>query len=55
MKVRPPLSKVKSSGSKGEAFDRFPLGEVRGEAGDFVFDEFADPGVGDHFLIRSKA
>src|SRR6201999_3039915 len=41
-------------GEKSEAFDGFPLGEMGGEAGDFVFDQFADEGMSDHLLIRSE-
>jgi len=38
-------------GQQGEALDGFPLREVSGEAGYFVFDEFVNPRVGDHLFV----
>ena len=39
VKVRPPLSKVKSSGEQGEALDGFILGEVVVRRVDFLLDQ----------------
>src|SRR5580698_6369550 len=42
-------------GEKSETLDGLPLGEMRCEAGDFVFDELFNERVRDHFLIRSES